>query len=71
MSFYGFIIGLSVSLGIYLLKKQHSYPQKLVNFFVFGFLISLLIGARLYHVFDQWNYYSQTSSKFSTLGAGD
>ncbi|MEK7527780.1 MAG: prolipoprotein diacylglyceryl transferase family protein [Patescibacteria group bacterium] len=72
MSFYGFIIGLSVSLGIYLFEKSNTLiPKKLVNFFVFGFLISLLIGARLYHVFDQWNYYSQNLLQIlNTRGGG-
>lgn len=72
MSLYGLIIGLSVSIGIYLFEKSNTLvPKKLFNFFVFGFLISLLIGARLYHVFDQWNYYSRNLLQIlNTRGGG-
>ena len=72
MSLYGLIIGLSVSLGTYLFEKNNTLvPKKLINIFIIGLLISLLIGARLYHVFDQWSYYSQSLLQiFNTRGGG-
>ncbi len=72
MHLYGLIIGISVSIGIYLFEKNNTIiPKILVNSFVIGFLISLLIGARLYHVIDQWSYYSQNLLQiFNTRGGG-
>ncbi|KKR68326.1 MAG: Prolipoprotein diacylglyceryl transferase [Microgenomates group bacterium GW2011_GWA2_40_6] len=72
MSLYGLIIGLSVSLGIYLFEKNNTLvPKKLINIFIIGLLISLLTGARLYHVIDQWSYYSQNFLQiFNTRGGG-
>ena len=72
MYLYGLIIGLSVIIGIYLFDKNNTLiPKKLVNFFTIGFLVSLLVGARLYHVVDQWSYYSQNLFQiFNTQGGG-
>lgn len=60
MHAYGLIIGLATIIGIeYFSRHQKIIPKKSENIFITGFLVSALIGARLYHVFDQWSYYSQ------------
>lgn len=71
MHLYGLIIGISVSLGIYLFEKQNTLiPKKFLNLFIIGFLASLLIGARLYHVVDQWSYYSQNFIQILNIQGG-
>lgn len=60
MSLYGLIIGIAILIGIaYFERHQKIIPDKKLPFFEFGLIISAIIGARVYHVIDQWNYYSQ------------
>jgi phosphatidylglycerol:prolipoprotein diacylglycerol transferase len=56
MHLYGLIIGIS-SLLIY--HKIHRYG---FTFFI-GLITSSFIGARIYHVLDYWNYYSQNPAE--------
>lgn len=60
---YGAIIAVSIYLGWHLAKKRASANPKLRKLFDDPILITPLIlaivGARLYHVLDLWDYYSQ------------
>lgn len=60
MHLYGLIIGIAVVISLnYFEKNNKSIPKSKLNIFTIGFLISMLFGARLYHVIDSWSYYSQ------------
>ena len=60
MHLYGLIIGISLIIGIdYYSKHQKVIPQKRLSFFLVGLIIISIIGARLYHVADNWSFYSQ------------
>lgn len=59
MSLYGLIIGISLVIGINYFLRQKTIPSKFENIFVFGTILSAIIGARAYHVIDEWTYYSQ------------
>ena len=60
MHLYGLIIGIAVVIGINYFEKNNTVISKSkVNLFIFGLLISLLLGARAYHIIDSWTYYSQ------------
>ncbi|OGD89571.1 prolipoprotein diacylglyceryl transferase [Candidatus Curtissbacteria bacterium RIFCSPHIGHO2_02_FULL_40_17] len=60
---YGAIIAVAILVGWYLAKKRaHLFkiPQKIFDDPILLLpLFFSLVGARLYHVFDYWNYYSQ------------
>ena len=72
MHLYGLIIGIAIIIGIeYFTKNNHSIPKSRENIFLIGLLLSGLIGARAYHVVDQWSYYSQHLSQIlSTWNGG-
>jgi len=60
MHLYGLVIGIAILIGINYFQKHNSIvPSRQVNIFIFGLLISAIIGARAYHVIDQWSFYSQ------------
>lgn len=60
MNLYGLIIGIALIIGIdYFSRHNHSLSSKQQNAFLVGLIISMLIGARTYHVIDNWTYYSQ------------
>lgn len=60
MHLYGLIIGIAVVISLnYFEKNNRIIPKSKLNIFIFGLLISLLFGARAYHVIDSWTYYSQ------------
>lgn len=63
MSLYGLIIGISLVIGINYFLRQKTIPSKFENIFVFGTILSAIIGARAYHVIDEWAYYSQNLSQ--------
>lgn len=72
MHLYGLIIGIALVVGIeYFIKNNQVISKSHENIFVFGLLISGLIGARLWHVVDQWSYYSEHLSQiFATWNGG-
>lgn len=61
---YGLIIGIAIIIGInYFSRHQKIIPKNRENIFIIGTLVFSIIGARLYHVVDQWAYYSQNLSQ--------
>jgi phosphatidylglycerol---prolipoprotein diacylglyceryl transferase len=57
---YGLIIGISFVIGInYFSKHNTIVPKAKENLFILLLFIFSVIGARLYHVIDQHQYYSQ------------
>lgn len=71
MSLYGLIIGLSILLVYHRASKKNKIiPKSKLDFFFFGLIVSGIIGARLYHVFHFWHFYSQNLSKILDLRAG-
>jgi len=70
MSLYGLIIGIAFVLCSEILFRQTNIIKH-KNIFLFGLLISSIIGARLYHVIEQWSYYSNNFSQIpNTRGGG-
>lgn len=63
INLYGLIIGISLVIGINYFLRQKTIPSKYENIFVFGTILSAIIGARAYHVIDEWAYYSQNLSQ--------
>jgi len=60
MHLYGLIIGIAIIIGLnYFEKHQTVIPKNKLNLFEFGLIFCAILGARLYHVIDQWTYYSQ------------
>lgn len=60
MHLYGLIVGISILIGInYFSRHQDFLPKPKVDLFVFGVILSAIIGARTYHVVDNFSYYSQ------------
>ena len=59
MHLYGLIIGIAIVIGIdYFSRHNHLFPKSKETFFVLGIIVSAVIGARVYHVLDQWSFYS-------------
>jgi len=60
MHLYGLIIGIAIVIGIdYFSRHNHLFPKSKETFFILGLIVSAIIGARAYHVIDQWSFYSQ------------
>jgi len=71
MSLYGLIIGITISICFFIFsKKNNIIPKDLENFFVYGTIIFAIIGARAYHIIDQWAYYSQHLWQIPNTRAG-
>ncbi len=72
MHLYGFIIGLAIIVGIrYFSQNQKVISKSKENLFIFGLLFFSIIGARLYHVIDYWNYYSENINQiYATWNGG-
>ena len=57
---YGLIIGIAILIGFeYFSSHQTIIPKNRLDLFSFGLIISAIIGARAYHVIDQWSFYSK------------
>ena len=64
MHLYGLIIGIAIVIGInYFSRHQTIIPKNKENIFIIGLLFFSICSSRLYHVADQWNYYSQYPSQ--------
>lgn len=60
MHLYGLIIGIAILIGInYFEKHQNLIPKNKLTIFELGTIISAIIGARIYHILDYWQFYSQ------------
>ncbi len=72
MSIYGFILGISLVIGInYFSANNQVIPQKKLTAFLVFLVIFSLLGARIYHVLDYWSFYSQNPSQIlNTRGGG-
>lgn len=60
MDWYGFIIGLALVVGIWVLEYQahrHHYLINQLQGFIWSGLVGGLLGARLYYVVLHWSYY--------------
>lgn len=71
MSLYGLIIGIAIYIGWeYFSRHNHIIPKSLeTRFIVTGVALSI-VGARLYHVAGDWNYYSQNLMQIFNTRAG-
>lgn len=71
MHLYGLIIGIAIAIGIYYFEKHQTIiPKSKLLFFEVGLLISAIIGARVYHVVDEWSYYSHNLSQIPATWNG-
>jgi len=71
MSLYGLILGICFLVGIDFFSRNNTVIPKIkVNFFISGTMVSSIIGARLYHVIDQWNFYSNNLSQIPATWNG-
>ena len=71
MSIYGLLIGIAIYFGISRFQtKNNIVPEKLENRFILFLIIFSIIGARLYHVADFWQYYKLHSSQILNTRAG-
>jgi len=72
---YGFFIGLGIVAGLLVVEKvKEKFPDTRypipVNYLLFWLVIFGLIGARLYHVIDYWQYYSKNPIEIFYLWQG-
>ncbi len=71
--FYSIMILAGLSAGVLLAQREARRlgedPTHVVNFAVLGAFFAL-IGARLYHVIDQWSFYSQDPGQIFALRSG-
>lgn len=65
---YGFIIGIAISIYIYLLEKDSKSDFSFNE--ILTVLFGVLIGARALHVFNELSYYSQDWSRVFELTNG-
>jgi phosphatidylglycerol:prolipoprotein diacylglycerol transferase len=71
MHLYGLIIGIAIAIGIYYFEKHQTViPKSKLLFFEVGLLVSAIVGARAYHVIDEWAYYSQNLSQIPATWNG-
>lgn len=71
MSIYGFILGISLVVGIeYFYRHNQIIPKTKENKFIFLLILSGIIGARIYGVVAAWNYFSQHPLQILNLRGG-
>ena len=71
MSLYGLIIGICVAIASRFFSKHNTtVPKNQEGIFLFFLSLSALIGARVYHVLDQWTFYSQNTNQIVNTKAG-
>ncbi len=73
IAFYGIIIGSAMLIGLYVAareaKRTNQNPDLYVDFALYG-IISAIVGARLYYVFFEWDYYGKHLSEVFNLRGG-
>lgn len=67
---YGLILGLSFFLGYYYFQHHTTLRKSLQDSLFYGLITFGIIGARLYHVLDQWSYYSANIQKIPQVWLG-
>jgi len=71
MSIYGLILGICFVVGIdYFSKKNNIVPKNKENIFIFLTLFFGLIGARIYGIIANWNYFFQNPIQILNLRGG-
>jgi len=71
ISIYGLILGICFVIGITFFQKNNKIiPKDKENIFLFLLLIFGLIGARLYSVINNWNYFSQNPLQILNFRGG-
>ena len=71
MSIYGLILGICFVIGITFFQKNNLViPKKLEIKFLFGLLISAIIGARIYSIINYWSYFSQNPLQILNFRGG-
>jgi len=71
MSLYGLILGICFVIGInYFYKTNKIIPKQKETWFIFSVLISGIIGARIYGVIANWQYFSQNPIQILNLRGG-
>lgn len=67
---YGLLIGLGVYVAWEISRKFGKIEEKILDKLIFGLVVSGVIGARIYHVIDLWEYYSKNIGKIFYLWNG-
>lgn len=71
MSLYGLILGICFIIGTeYFSKNNKIISKKQENIFILSTLISGIIGARIYGIIANWNYFSQNPAQIFNLRGG-
>lgn len=73
IAFYGIIIGLGMLAGIWVAqsdaKRRGQNPEIYLDFALYGIIFSI-IGARIYYVIFEWDYYKEDILQIFNLRAG-
>lgn len=73
IAYYGIIIGLGMLAGIWMAqsdaKRRGQDPELYLDFALYGIICSI-IGARLYYVVFEWDYYKENLLQIFNLRAG-
>ncbi len=67
---YGLILGISFLIGFSYFQKHTNLNKKFHDHLFYGLVIFGIVFARLYHVLDQWDYYSQNPFNILKLWNG-
>ena len=71
MHIYGLILGICFVVGItYFQKNNKIIPKNKENIFLIFLLIFGIIGARIYSIINNWNYFSQNPIQILNLPGG-
>jgi len=68
-NFYGLILGLTF-LGGYFHLRRSRLPPRFIDPLLVGSILWGIVGARLYHVLDYWDYYSHNLVQIINLPSG-
>lgn len=73
IAFYGIIIGFGMIMGLFLAqwdaKRRGQDPELYLDFALYAIILSV-IGARIYYVVFQWDYYSQNPLQIFNIRGG-